>query len=220
MMRMRLIPLAVGILGILGCAAPQTHRPASLPEQPFSLEPGWPYAPPAWAEGVCSDTARPAPGTPREPTGPTAKLQFVSFGLADPEAGAVVAHLRLTSGPALLSNEQFTELLEAAQASGGVKEWPRVEVRSGSTAAIMLGWRSEENICGTAWYLRASDVTAGGANVCFAVQHVADGDNWVTEGAQELGPGQATAQLVTTTGTDAPLQGVAVRLASIENAVN
>jgi hypothetical protein len=58
-------------------------------------------------------------------------------------------------------------------------------------------------------------VTADSADVQFAVQIIADENNWFVEDFQQLQLGETVAHLVAAGDQERPQQGLAVRLASI-----
>jgi hypothetical protein len=206
---MRHVLSAIVVLAISGCTAPHAHR-QTTPSQPVV------FSPPAWL----SPAAIPA-ATEEDLNAPAAKLELVQFHLARDQARATTERLGLTSGPAVLTDEQFAHLIEAAEKSAGgfLVVWPSVEVQQAASLEIGRG-NGKQVLRGTAWYLRACDVTSDSAKVQFAVQHIDHHDNWAVEGVEQLQTGQAVAQLVTAADEDTPVQGIAVRLASIEEAVN
>jgi hypothetical protein len=198
------ILLVIGAVAISGCAAPQADR-LSSPRSPARFsEPDWCRAQDGLAAGEWNADA------------PTVKLELVFFKLDSQEARENAERLGLASGAAVLTDEQFTDLLESARSGGAVTAWPGIEAYAGGAASLELGRTDGEQILrGTAWHMRTCNVTADSADVQFAVQIIADENNWFVEDFQQLQLGEAVAHLVAAGDQERPQQGLAVRLASI-----
>ena len=142
---MRGILLVIGAVAISGCAAPQADR-LSSPRSPAGFsEPDWCRAQDGLAAGEWNADA------------PTVKLELVFFKLDSQEARENAERLGLASGAAVLTDEQFTDLLESAALSA-VTAWPGIEAYAGGAASLELGRTDGEQIRGTAWqYAPACD---------------------------------------------------------------
>jgi hypothetical protein len=199
---MRQVVLVVGVLCLSGCAAPQAHRQVPQTQCVGVSEPAW------WT--AANDTAKQQGVV----AGPVATLEFVRFEITAPPMCALVERLGLTSEPAVLSDAQFKELFDTAEASNALREWPRFEVHDWSTVSIVLG-RGDSWFGGTALYVLASDISATGAKVRYNAQYVGDENNWIADGEQELELKEAAAHLVTRGDGKPAVEGIAVLLSYI-----